>query len=117
MVVAPVVVLRQRPLTVDRAAELAAPDDERIVEQAALLQVGDQRGGWLIDVLALSADLPRQIAVLVPAAMQELHEAHPALDHAPGQQAVARETAVPALVVDAIHLERLLRLAGQVSQL
>ena len=28
-----------------RAAELAAPDDERLVEQAALLQVLDQRGG------------------------------------------------------------------------
>ena len=26
-----------------RAAELAAPDDQRVVEHAALLEVGDQR--------------------------------------------------------------------------
>ena len=32
-----------------RAAELAAPDDQRVVEHAALLQVLDQRGGGLVD--------------------------------------------------------------------
>ena len=41
--VAAVVVCRQLALAVDRAAELAAPDDQRVVEQAALLQVLDQR--------------------------------------------------------------------------
>ena len=39
MVVAAVVRFRQLALAVDRAAELAAPDDQRVVEQAALLQV------------------------------------------------------------------------------
>ena len=48
--VAAVVVGRERALAIDRAAELAAPDDERVVEQAALLEVGDQRGRRLIGV-------------------------------------------------------------------
>ena len=37
-------------LAVDRAAELAAPDDQRVIEQAALLQVLDQRGARLVAV-------------------------------------------------------------------
>ena len=32
-----------------RAAELAAPDDQRVVEHAALLQISDQRRSRLID--------------------------------------------------------------------
>src|SRR2546422_899598 len=44
MMVAAVVVGGQRSLTVDRAAELAAPDDERVVEQAALFEVREQGG-------------------------------------------------------------------------
>ena len=35
-----------------RAAEFAAPDDERVVEQAALLQVEHERGAGLVDVAA-----------------------------------------------------------------
>ena len=42
MVVAAVVRGGELALRVDRAAELAAPDDQRVVEQAALLQVLDQ---------------------------------------------------------------------------
>ena len=56
MMVAAVVVRGQLALAVDRAAELAAPDDERVVEQAALLQVLDQRGGGLVGVAALAGD-------------------------------------------------------------
>ena len=35
------------------AAELAAPDDQRVVEQAPLLEVAQQRGGWLVGRAAL----------------------------------------------------------------
>ena len=38
-----------------RAAELAAPDDQRVVEQAALLEVLDQRGAGLVGVLRSSS--------------------------------------------------------------
>ena len=36
-----------------RAAEFAAPDDQRVVEQAALLQICDQSGAGLIGVVAV----------------------------------------------------------------
>ena len=38
-----------------RAAELAAPDDERVVEQPALLQVLDQRRAGLVGVAGSSS--------------------------------------------------------------
>ena len=66
MMVAAVVVGGQRALAVDGAAELAAPDDQRVVEQAALLQVRDQRGGGLVDVAALAGDLRGQVACAGP---------------------------------------------------
>src|SRR5262249_38521172 len=117
VVVAAVVVLGQGPLAVDRAAELPAPDDQRVLQEAALLQVLDQGGGGAVHVLALAADLLGQVAVLVTAAVHELDEADAALDHAPGQQAVAGEAAVRAGLVHAVQVERLPALPGKVGQL
>src|SRR6516165_3403454 len=93
------------PLAVHGPAELSAPQDQRIVQEAALLEVLDQGGRGLIDVLALAADLPGQVAVLVPAAVHELNEADAALDHAAGQEAVAGIAAVVALAVQTVHLQ------------
>src|SRR5262245_52389885 len=56
VMVAAVIRRGERALAVDGAAELAAPDDECIVEQAALLEVADEGGGRLIDIAALAAD-------------------------------------------------------------
>src|SRR5438270_13824962 len=39
-------------LGVRSAAKLASPDDERVIEQTALLQVGEQRRRRLVGVLA-----------------------------------------------------------------
>src|SRR5262249_38755368 len=83
MVVAPVIRRCQLALAVDRAAKFPAPNDERVVEQAALLEVLDERRGRLIHVETLAANLARQVAVLVPATVHELDEADAALDHAP----------------------------------
>ena len=79
-----------------RAPELAAPDDQRVVEQAALLQVGEQRVDRLVGLLAQARQLLDDVlaergAVRVPAAVIELHEAHAALDQPPRQQAVVGE--------------------------
>ena len=76
MVVAPVIGVGQLALAVDGAPELAAPDHQRIVEQPALLQVLNQRGGGLIHALGLQREVARQVVVLVPAAVIELDEAH-----------------------------------------
>src|SRR5689334_2283218 len=59
---------RQVPLAVRGAAELAAPDDERRVEQAAGFQIADQGGDRLIDVVHLAAQIRDDGIVSVPAA-------------------------------------------------
>ena len=80
-----------------RPAELAAPDHQRLVEHAALLQVLDQRGRALIDLRGRPLDVLLDAAVMVPVAVVELDEPHAALGQPPGQQAVGRERAVAAL--------------------
>jgi hypothetical protein len=75
-----------------RAAEFAAPDDQRVVEQAALLEILDQGGAGLVGVLAVAGEVLLEVAVLVPRFVEELHEADAALDQAPGEQAVVGET-------------------------
>jgi hypothetical protein len=47
MAVAPIVVRRQRPLAVDGAPELPAPDHQGILQQSPLLQVHQVRYGRL----------------------------------------------------------------------
>jgi hypothetical protein len=76
-----------------RAAEFAAPDDERIVEQTTLAEVADERGhrpvgaGHLLRQ-AVTDILARSGAMEVPAPVEELHEAHPLLEQAAAEQAV-----------------------------
>ena len=116
VVIAPVVGVGQRPLAVDGAPELARPEDERILQQAALREIPQQRGLRLVDRRSLLADLRGQIAVRVPAAHEELDETHTALGEPPGEQAVPREG--PRLPhFGPVHLERRLALVGEVGEL
>ena len=57
MVVAAVVVSVSVPWRVDGAAEFAAPDHQRVVQHAALLQILDQRRRGLVGLLALLRDV------------------------------------------------------------
>ena len=52
-------------LGVGCAAEFTAPDDERIVEQAALLEVFHQSGAGLVGVPAIIFNAVGQVAVLI----------------------------------------------------
>ena len=77
-----------------RAAELATPDDQRVVEQAAPLEVHDQRRRGLIGFAADSFERAFQIfaaAVMVPIGVEQRDEAHAAFDQPAGQQAVVGE--------------------------
>src|SRR5688572_5298840 len=93
MMVAAIVLASEAALTVHGATKLAAPNDKRIVEQPALLQVEHQPRGGLIDVARHRLDALRQIAVMVPAAMIKLNEPHAPLSQPAGLQAVRRERA------------------------
>ena len=97
-----------------RAAELAAVDDERVVEHAARFQVLDEGGGGLIDFAGAAAHVIAHGAVMVPVAMIELDEADAALGQAAGHQAVGAERAVGA--GDAVVREGALRFVGEVAQ-
>src|SRR5437762_3481071 len=88
MVIATVAFLGERALAVDRAAEFAAPNDQRIVQHAALFQILDQRRRGLVRVAALRRELARDRFVVVPSHVLELHETHAALGQAAGQNAV-----------------------------
>ena len=99
MMVAAVVGRRQLALRVDGAAEFAAPDDQRVVEHAALLEILHQAPAALIDVAALARQHLGQVGVDVPAAMIDLHEAHAALDQPARHQAGVGERAALARVL------------------
>ncbi len=67
--------------------------------------------------------------MVIPRGVNDVDEPHTALDHAPGQQAIGRESAelaraaaavslqIGLLAVEAVHVERRLRFAAQVDQL
>ena len=98
-----------------RAAEFAAPEHQGVVEQAALLEVDDQRRARPVGLLGRDGHVLLDVAMMVPGAVVELDEAHPALGHAPGEQAVAGEAAI-ALLLDAVAREGRRRLPAQVGE-
>ena len=107
--------------------ELRAPNDQRVLEQTPLLQVADQRGGglvhdWGVDVvLFLQRVVP--IPVELPSArvgsVEELHEAHPALNQPPRQDAVLGKSRLVRVlcIVCAIQLQNVRRFGAQIADL
>jgi len=83
--------LGEDALAIHATAKLAAPDDQSIVEHAALLQVLHECRLCLVDILGLALDSARQSGVLVPSTMEKLDKSHVALGEPPGQKAVACE--------------------------
>src|SRR5438105_11602042 len=72
MMVAPIVA---SPLHHRGAAKFAAPDDEGVLQHAALLEVLDERGAGFVGVLAVLFEVADEVAVLVPGFVEDLHEA------------------------------------------
>jgi len=67
----------QSALAVNTTTELAAPDDEGVVEHTALLKIGNQRSGRLVGVAALRVQVLDQGVVLIPAPVKELKQPTP----------------------------------------
>src|SRR5207253_525851 len=59
-----------------RAAEFAGPDHQRVVEQAARLEILDQRGARLIRFRATLRECGADVAVMIPSGHRHLHETH-----------------------------------------
>ena len=101
-----------------RAAELAHPDDQRRIEQAAGSQVFHQGGPGRVEDVAQALDGVEVLLVRVPAdavvvhtAQGDLDERHAALDQPAGQQAALAEQ------VAAIGIAHAVRLLFQVERL
>ena len=102
------------PLGDHVAAELAGDDNERPVEEAAGLEIADQRGDGAVDLLVHPVD--RLVAALVGVPVDEgdvfgryLDIPGAILDEAPGEEAAAAEAA------GVVLLDHLLRLEGNVE--
>lgn len=72
MVVATVVVAvaRIQILGIGGATEFSSEDDERVVQQTLLLQIGKQAGNGLIHVLGLTSEVGRQSSMMIPATVE-----------------------------------------------
>src|SRR5436190_9558218 len=88
MMIAPIVVIGQPALTIDRSAELATPDNKRVIEQTALLQIGNKRGRSLINFLAAFWKILLQSTMMVPIAMEQLHSSNTAFNQPARKQCI-----------------------------
>jgi hypothetical protein len=98
------------------ATELAAPDDERIIQHAAFLQVLHECRGWTFGIDTLLFKLSEQIAVLIPAGMHQLHKANSTFQQASSNQAVVGERALDQSI-GAIAIQSRFGLAGKIDQI
>ena len=74
-----------------RATKLASPDDERVVEQPALLEVGQKRCGGSISSGALASMLPLDVRVRIPSSVIELNEPDAVFDESSCHQTIVGE--------------------------
>ena len=115
MVIPTVVLLRNTALAVNGATKFTAPNDQRVVEQATLLEVGDQPVARLIDVLALGRHATGGVGMVIPVVEIHLHEAHAPFDEPARQECgVGEGTGLASLIaVELISGVRLLGHRGQ----
>src|SRR5205823_2965041 len=88
-----------------RAAEFAAPDDQCVIQEAALFEVFDQRGDGLVGHAGIEAELGVQIGVMVPTRMNYIDESYAAFYEAAGEEAVGGEGAVLAGAAGAVGFD------------
>ena len=113
--VPPVIAVGHVALVLGGAAEFPAPNHQRNLQQPALFQIANQRRRGLVHVLAGLGNFRWQVAVMIPASMIKLHEAHPTLDQTSRQQAIVRKRRFARL--SAVLVEHLLRFLLQIHQL
>src|SRR5262245_55903863 len=99
-------------------AELAAPDKQRLVQQASLFQVLDESRRRLVDLAAPLRQLLVQLGVVVPTGVHHQNESNTSLDHAASQQAVRSVLLeILLLAVYSIHLKDALRFVFETQQI
>ena len=97
-----------------RPAELAAPDDQRVLEHPALLQVLDQRGAGLVGLLQFFFRSFTRLPCWSHDSWKICDEPDAPLEQPAGQQAGIGERRLARL--GAVHLEDVPRLVGDLHQ-
>ena len=106
------------PFAHRHAAEFTAPNDQRALQQAALLEIGQQAGDRHVGFLASRRVVLGDAAVGVPLVVAvNLHEPHAALDHAAGEQALGAERFGSAAEIETVHRFGRIRFSRQVRHL
>ena len=88
-----IVIASVAPLANRRAAKFCSPQDQRVLQQAARLHVGDQPGDRFVHLTGYVAVIVFQSAVRVPVALAALHEPDAGLGIAARHQALPAEVA------------------------
>ncbi len=83
-----VVVPAVLPLGGRQPPELAAEQDERVVEKSSLLEIGQERGGRLIRRRRVADEPLVEVVVMVPPSLADLDEADPRLAQPAGDEAL-----------------------------
>ena len=91
MVVTAVLVTFEFALAIGGSSEFSGEDNEGFIEHAALLEIFDEAGAGLVDIVGLTPDFLGQSNVVIPTAVEELDKADAAFGHASGEKAVAGE--------------------------
>ncbi len=99
----------------DAASEFATPDDESVLEEAALFEVAQEGGGGLVNVGAPALAPTAEAAVVIPIGMEELDEADVSFRHAAGEDAIGG-VAAWASRIGPVHFEDVLGFVGKVGE-
>src|SRR5947207_15298907 len=75
------------PYTTLFRAKFTAPDDQCVVQHAALFEVLDERGAGAVGDFAVFGNVLLEVSVLIPGFVKNLDEPHAAFDEAAGEQA------------------------------
>ena len=111
-----VVVTSVSTLAVRGASELAGPDHQRVFKHVSALEIGEQPGDGLVDLVAAGGQVGGHVPVVIPVAMAEFNEAHSGLSEASRKQALLAESVV-ATGADTVEFQCFAGFTGCVHQL
>ena len=115
VVVTTIVFTGEFALAVGGSAKFTAPDHEGLVEHVALFEVGDECGSGLVNVAALGFVLSGEIAMSIPASVEDLDIANTTFGEAAGIETTSRESSGSAGIF-AVKFEGLLIFLAVIHQ-
>src|SRR5882762_9288738 len=98
-----------------RSPKVAAPNNQRIVQETSLLEVFNQRGGSLVHVFGSASHAGFDFAVVVPGSVIKLDKAYASLRQTSREQAIRSERTVSGFF-EPVHLKNILWLAAKIGQ-